>query len=308
MKKQIGLVLTTIVISAASIFPALAGWITEGDEYKYQAEEGYFASGGIRNIDGYNYAFDNNGYMLRGWQYISFRWYYFDPSSGVQLFDWQQIDGKWYYLDPGNSGAIYTYWLSINNKLYYLDESGVMQTGIFYLTNETTHSEYAYEAGADGVVTRNTQLEANGVVYKYDSAGIITYRTPNTIIARKVVEGRDSWLYLLRPELREAQNEEVRNLVLYGQYQQMNDRYDKYRKNVSSKSGSTRQSALSSWESQTTTKLQEYGMDDGAITEYMTKVKNGRYVKMQLPEDPEKFNGTGYYEDGDDYDYDDYDD
>ena len=51
---------------------------------------------------------------------------------------WKQVGDKWYYLDPNDNGAMYTYWLDIGKDRYYLDENGVLQTGLFYLSDSTS--------------------------------------------------------------------------------------------------------------------------------------------------------------------------
>ena len=57
-------------------------------------------------------------------------------------------------IRDSDNGAMYTYWLDIGKDRYYLDENGVLQTGLFYLSDSTSGSKYAYQADANGVLIR----------------------------------------------------------------------------------------------------------------------------------------------------------
>ena len=222
MKKQWGAVLLTLALSAAASVTAWAGWETDGTSWWYNYDEGGYASSGIRTIDGLNYCFDANGYMLTGWQYLDWKWYFFD-AGGVQAQGWAMIDGTWYYLDPNENGAMRTYWLTLpdsknSSKMnqYYLDETGALQTGIFYLSKDVHDGwQFTYEADADGVLICNKKETAGDTEYWHDDAGRIRFRNPDTIRAAEE-EGTDEWQYLLSPAwqeeaLREQQEEEMMN-------------------------------------------------------------------------------------------------
>lgn len=90
--------------------PRIGSWKQDANGWYY-----LFVSGGgiARNTvfyidqnssDGYTpgyYGFGEDGYMLRGWQFVNGYWYYFDPVSGLMRTGWQNINGKDYYLNPG---------------------------------------------------------------------------------------------------------------------------------------------------------------------------------------------------------------
>ncbi|MGL5436047.1 MAG: hypothetical protein ACRDBO_11690 [Lachnospiraceae bacterium] len=298
---------TAVLVMGPSIV-SLAGWGQNEKGYYYQFEDGYYAKSSIRTIDGNNYAFDDNGYMLEGWQYISFNWYYLEPGSGIQVFGWKSIDGVWYYLDPANNGVMYTYWLELGNNRYYFDERGRMQIGGFYLSDDTTGAEYAYETDANGVLKRNKtetveRTDANGntytTVYKYDTDGKILYRNEATSAAAKA-SGDDVWQYLLKGSAQEEQAATNQQIISQAQAEMMNERYQKYKSSVATKKAGTdaRKSALSGWESITRRKLSELMMSDADIDSYIESVKNGTYRLLSTDSD---------YDD-DDYDDDDYDD
>ena len=174
MRKSVGIALLSLMISAegaATVYAA--GWQQGAGGWWYEYEDGSYAKSGIRQIGDQQYAFDQNGYMLQGWQYIGFKWYYFEPEGGAMAIGWKQVGDKWYYLDPNDNGAMYTYWLDIGKDRYYLDENGVLQTGLFYLSDSTSGSKYAYQADANGVLIRNKTVELGDRTVRYDSNGIM---------------------------------------------------------------------------------------------------------------------------------------
>ena len=59
------------------------GWIQCGDRWKYLKA--------------------NGTYMRAGWMLINHHWYLFD-QEGWMLTGWQQKDGKWFYLEKYESG------------------------------------------------------------------------------------------------------------------------------------------------------------------------------------------------------------
>lgn len=288
-----------ICISAAFVLGistvSLAGWGQDEKGYYYQFEDGHYAKSTIRNIEGTNYAFDDNGYMLEGWQYINFSWYYLEPGSGEQVFGWKLIDGVWYYLDPGNHGVMYTYWLDVGNKRYYFNEQGQMQVGGFYLSDGTTGAEYAYETDENGVLKRNMtetveRTDENGntytTVYKYGADGKIMYRNEATSTAGKA-SGEGTWQYLLKGSAQEEQAIANQQIISEAQADMMYERYQKYKSNVASKKygSDARKSAKNSWESITRRKLSELMMSEADIDAYIQSVENGTYSQTVTDEE-----------------------
>lgn len=202
MRKKLSCMLFALALSAAVPGTALAGWESDSNGWWYQYENGSYAKSGIKEVEGQKYCFDSNGYMLTGWQYVGWRWYYFD-NSGPQAMGWTQLDGKWYYLDPKEDGAMRTYWLELpdpNKKSrtnrYYLDESGVLQTGMFFLSDETNGSRYAYQADENGVLIRNKTVKSGDTELRYDEFGVIYFRNPQTKREARLND-EDEWQPLL---------------------------------------------------------------------------------------------------------------
>ena len=49
-------------------------------------------------INGRWYAFDNAGFMIKGWFKTAEGWYYLGEDGGMLSSQWLQDKGKWYYL------------------------------------------------------------------------------------------------------------------------------------------------------------------------------------------------------------------
>ncbi|MDR1771841.1 MAG: hypothetical protein LBS02_14590 [Hungatella sp.] len=112
MKKTGKFVMVGIFL-LAYCFTALAGqWQQDLNvqTWRYQNEDGSYARGGWRQIDGLWYHFNLEGIMETGW--------------------YQDIDGTWYVLS-GSGAMLSSCWHQdlASSKWYYLGQSGAMQTG-----------------------------------------------------------------------------------------------------------------------------------------------------------------------------------
>lgn len=71
------------------------------------------------------YYFDAEGYMVTGWQYIDYHWYYFNPdegkNQGALIKGWihDEADGGWYYTNE--NGMMVTGWHKIGGYWYYFN-------------------------------------------------------------------------------------------------------------------------------------------------------------------------------------------
>ena len=128
MKKQIIIGITTCILTLAWGFPSHAitphkWWTNEGGRWKLVVEEGYENKGaGTRHVvgvDRWNYAVDENDYMLTGWVRDSQGyWRYFDPESGRQVKN-QWIDGTYYV---GKNGRMFVN--EVTPDGYYVGSDG----------------------------------------------------------------------------------------------------------------------------------------------------------------------------------------
>lgn len=274
------------VLSLLSATSTFAGWEQNEVGYYFMYENGTYPHSGIRNINGKNYAFDANGYMLTGWQYISFRWYYFEPTNGEQVYGWRMVDGIWYYLDPENTGIMVTYWKTIDGKRYYFDESGAMAIGRFYLSNDTSGSAFAYQTDETGALYRDVVITQGSVEYQFSEDGIVMYRNQTTRIVADELEDGDAWQYLYQGEGTDfkLQNEENAMYVNRAQIRAKNDGYQDYRKNVLGRTGTTLQDCYAKWEREIREDLAEKLVPEEEIQPYIDSVVNGYYYEVQIEE------------------------
>ena len=70
------------------------------------------------------YRHGDGTYTKSDWEYIGNKWYYFD-QNGWMLTGWQKVSGSWYYMDS-NGARVADGWEWINNKCYYFDKNGKM--------------------------------------------------------------------------------------------------------------------------------------------------------------------------------------
>jgi len=302
MKKR--MFVMAVILSVMLASPVFAAeWKQDAKGWRYQYDNGTCASSGIRNINGVNYAFDSNGYMLTGWRYLSFKWYYFDPAAGAEVYGWKLIDGRWYYLDPKDSGAMYTWWLDLDGKRYYLDESGALQTGVFYLSDDISGSRYAYQTDETGAVIRNTKKINGDKIIWYDENGIMRYQNNTTKQVGNAMEG-DKWQYVLNEQDMEDQKAENEQIISAEVRRLQNQLYDEYNSKVLLAKPSQKVKKQNLWESKVKRKLTIYQTDQ-QISDYMTLVLNGRYVKVSEDEFgysekeeayDEYYDNEGYYD------------
>lgn len=94
-----------LVFNTSSV-ASRSGWVSNGsDRYYYK-----------------------DGKVLKGWQKIGGRRYFFSKSTGRMLTGWQKIDGHTYYM--GKDGKVRKGWQKIGGKTYYFSKkTGKMWTG-----------------------------------------------------------------------------------------------------------------------------------------------------------------------------------
>ena len=84
---------------------------------------------GQKNIDGHWYLFDSKGVMQQGFQNIGYqnKTVYYN-EDGWMLYGWQNIDGKVYYFDKV-TGKMTVGQKNIGGHWYLFDSKGAMQRG-----------------------------------------------------------------------------------------------------------------------------------------------------------------------------------
>lgn len=304
MRKKTAIITTAMMLSVSCAFVAYAGWEQDEKGYRYQNDSGSYARDQVLAIDGVNYAFDAEGYMLKGWQMKDGKWYYYDTESGAQVNGWRLVDGKWYYLDGAAGGAMHTSWLKLGTNKYYLDASGAMQVGYFGVDG------LAYQTNEDGVIYRNTSREdGNGNIFIYDEEGRMKFANTTTRNISKG-EGGSAFQDFLTPEFFEegkAQLQEQSNQVIARKKDEL---FVKYKKRLY---GVTKATSIAkrkeAWKTSAIRALENLSVSQEEIDEYIRQVEYNTYQSYgDLSEWGYDEIDKNYEYDDDDDDDDDYDD
>ncbi|MCQ4116426.1 hypothetical protein NOU10_03355 [Ligilactobacillus sp. MP3] len=118
---------------------------------------------GQKNIDGHWYLFDSKGVMQQGFQNIGYqnKTVYYN-EDGWMLYGWQNIDGKVYYFDKV-TGKMTVGQKNIGGHWYLFDSKGAMQRGFQYIANQSKTVYY----NKDGWMLYGWQ-NIDGKVYYFD--------------------------------------------------------------------------------------------------------------------------------------------
>jgi hypothetical protein len=144
------------------------GWFTiNGSDYSF-GPDGYMMTGFLKRPSGEWVYADASGTLLSGWlrdgSYGGLYWYYMDPATKVMCTGWLFDRGSWYYL--GDSGDMHTGWVKIDGLWYYLKPSGAMHIGWLQLG-----SAWYYLSPSGAMVTGAQVID--GRVYSFDTSGVL---------------------------------------------------------------------------------------------------------------------------------------
>ena len=144
------------------------GWFTiNGSDYSF-GPDGYMMTGFLKRPSGEWVYADASGTLLSGWlrdgSYGGLYWYYMDPATKVMRTGWLFDRGSWYYL--GDSGDMHTGWIKIDGLWYYLKPSGAMHIGWLQLGNAW------YYLSPSGAMVTGAQV-IDGRVYSFDTSGVL---------------------------------------------------------------------------------------------------------------------------------------
>ena len=132
-------------------------WIQINGRYCFQMDDGTYAQNGIYTINGIDYAFDQNGWMVTGWY----------------LQTWDDGTTDWYYFN--SDGSMYYGWLQSGESRYYFDE----EDGYMYADTFEYIGDGAYQFRADGTMVIGWYLETwdDGTTdwYYHDADGKMHY-------------------------------------------------------------------------------------------------------------------------------------
>ena len=146
------------------------GWFTiNGSDYSF-GPDGYMMTGFLKRPSGEWVYADASGTLLSGWlrdgSYGGLYWYYMDPATKVMRTGWLFDRGSWYYL--GDSGDMHTGWIKIDGLWYYLKPSGAMHIGWLQLGNAW------YYLSPSGAMVTGAQV-IDGRVYSFDTSGVLRH-------------------------------------------------------------------------------------------------------------------------------------
>lgn len=114
------------------------GWVREleADNRWWYVTQGYSYCTGIVEIDGIDYSFGNDGWLIQNsWFQIEDNWMYTDLDGAIRCSGWVLDDDKYYYLDE-NGCMVTDEFIIDNEKLYYLQSDGTMFEGELTVTTD----------------------------------------------------------------------------------------------------------------------------------------------------------------------------
>lgn len=133
------------------------GWFTSAAGNRYYFGKTGAAQAGILTIGNQKYCFNEKGKMLKCWQKVKGKTYFFDEKDGhmhtgwtvteagnryyfwkdgVIRPGWQKVSGKLYYFNTKGK-MIKNSFVSVSGKKYYLNENGQIKKGWLTLKNKT---------------------------------------------------------------------------------------------------------------------------------------------------------------------------
>lgn len=265
MRKTIVTMIMASVLSIAAAGSAMAAWNQDENGWWYQYDDGTYPSSGIKSVEGSLYYFDNNGYMKTGWVSTGDHWCYFQ-AHGPMALGWTQLDGKWYYLDPSQNGAMHRGWLYQGGNRYYMNNDGVMQTGIFFLDEEGSSAKYAYQADGTGALMTNQTVIQGKTRLKYDERGRIQFRNSKTEEEAKRF-GKDVWQFLFSQDQLDEDADSEEKIIMEIQ----DDLWDSYKTDVKKAKKADREDALQDWKDEVRSELDGY-LSSSEIEAFIQKV------------------------------------
>lgn len=176
--------------SASWYYAGADGKIYTNGWYDIDGKIYYFYAGGNAAVnsnfvlDGKRFYVDEDGAKREnGWFVVEgtysngtpySNWYYQQTDSSLLADGWHEVDGVTMYFDV--SGRNYRkQWINQEDKRYYVDENGALQTGWFAIRGTNTNGqEYAnwYYADSNGVIARNGWSMIDGKWYYFDANGL----------------------------------------------------------------------------------------------------------------------------------------
>ena len=144
------------------------GWAVDVNGWHYTPKEGPSPVSCWYTIDGYDYYFNNYGYMSTGWVSVDEKLYYFDITGQKQTDMWATDDNNVTYRLNGQGTPVTGWYTDEDGSRYYFDDFGAMQTGWVLLDDKR------YHLGEDGKLESGWIKDGDLTYYADDSGEIQT--------------------------------------------------------------------------------------------------------------------------------------
>ncbi|AOR23322.1 cell wall-binding protein [Clostridium taeniosporum] len=136
-------------------------------------------------IDGKTYNFNEDGTVKIGWQKEEDKWFYYDTSGQLIKNTWKVINNKKYYFNE--KGEVQTGFLDLDSKRYYLNPNGDMATGLVKIDKKSYYfdsngvmlkgwlneGDKRYYFDENGVMVAGRDMTIDGKNYKFYSNGVL---------------------------------------------------------------------------------------------------------------------------------------
>lgn len=149
----------------------LQGWVADNGRWWYLIGNGTlnYPKKQLYKVGIDTYYFDEDGWMVTGWQQIDEKWYYFRSWGGMQydaVFGVEKDGITDYYYADKNGVMASDEWLKINGEWYYFRDWGARLYNAFH-----DDGENLYYLKSDGKMAHDEWLQINGKWYYFRSWG-----------------------------------------------------------------------------------------------------------------------------------------
>ena len=149
----------------------LQGWVADNGRWWYLIGNGTlsYPKKQLYKVGIDTYYFDEDGWMVTGWQQIDEKWYYFRSWGGMQydaVFGVEKDGITDYYYADKNGVMASDEWLKINGEWYYFRDWGARLYNAFH-----DDGENLYYLKSDGKMAHDEWLQINGKWYYFRNWG-----------------------------------------------------------------------------------------------------------------------------------------
>ena len=173
---------TAIPGFALTAFAATAGWTEEEGELRYKDSDGYYLTDSWKKKDGEWFYLNEDGFVSRSTMVDE---YYVDEDGKRVLNQWLSVANEdewddeapetyWYYYGKDGKSVV-SKWQTIEDKNYYFNEEGHMQTGLIELDGFTYYlgeeNDGVMKTGWIQLEHESDELDEDMVWHYFDSNG-----------------------------------------------------------------------------------------------------------------------------------------